>query len=102
MTEKEVKIPEDVVRQPKYAGLKNLVLICEAMDEYASLRTQQLQEVNDTLHEHATNVESENAELKKENERLKAEILSHLSTIHELTSPITTGHFSPLPEPPMI
>ena len=44
VSEVEVKTAEDVIRQPKYTGLKNLVLICGAMDEYASLRTQQLQE----------------------------------------------------------
>ena len=31
-----MKTPEEVLRQPKYKGLKNLVLICEAMEEYAN------------------------------------------------------------------
>lgn len=30
-----MKTAEDIIRQPKYNELKNLVLICEAMDEYA-------------------------------------------------------------------
>ena len=40
---------EEVITKEKYKGLKNLVLICDAMDEFA-------------------------AELKKENEELKKEL----------------------------
>lgn len=33
--------PEDILRQEKYASLQNLVLICEAMEEYVeALRVQ--------------------------------------------------------------
>jgi hypothetical protein len=31
-----MKTPEEIIRQPKYNSLVNLVLICEAMEEYAS------------------------------------------------------------------
>lgn len=35
-TAEEIK-PEDILQKPKHVGLKNLVLICEAMEEYRTL-----------------------------------------------------------------
>jgi len=38
-----MKTPEDILRQDKYSGLRNLVLICEAMEEYAEQFKSQIQ-----------------------------------------------------------
>jgi hypothetical protein len=35
-TREDMKTADEIIRQPKYASLKNLVLICQAMDEHAS------------------------------------------------------------------
>ena len=39
MTKKQTPITaEEIIRQPKYNELKNLILICEAMDEFAQAK----------------------------------------------------------------
>lgn len=37
-----MKTPEEILRQEKYRRLQNLVLICEAMDEYAQSKAREM------------------------------------------------------------
>ena len=59
-----MKTPEQILMQPKYKELSKLVLICEAMEEFAD------QQIANALFK-MQKVEEENERLKEENKELK-------------------------------
>src|SRR5688572_18399477 len=89
-TVKEVKTAEDVLvkHRPDYNPNYHVEGICSyyeltqynkvirAMEEYASLQNSQLKEALDALQSYIDKADAENAELKKENEILKASLHS--------------------------
>lgn len=40
---------EEIITQPKYKSLKNLVLICEAMDEFSEEKDRRIRELTEEL-----------------------------------------------------
>ena len=67
-----MKKPEDILREKKYSELSNLVLICEAMEDYArEVSIVALAKVQKTIELSDGEVKKANEAMHEENESLK-------------------------------